>query len=46
MDLQAVEALHERLTLLARTEEPARVATLSTELLEMLRQRPISPGVS
>lgn len=38
MDLQSVEALHERLSLLARAEDPARVASLSTELLERLRQ--------
>ena len=37
VDLDAVEELHTRLGLLVRLEDSARIAALSTELLETLR---------
>jgi DNA-binding NarL/FixJ family response regulator len=38
VDTAAVEDLQARLSRLARTQDPARIAALSTELLETLRQ--------
>ena len=37
MDLQGVEELHLRLGRLTRLEDPAHIASVSTELLETLR---------